>query len=121
MSARRLIGLLLTLFTFHLMLVGPDNVCVEHAPSSQAGVTTGMAMDHAAPGTGMDHGTSKNPCDTPSSAHCCDAFASCAVTAALDAAERLFAVTTPASLIPAPVEAPLLSRALGPEPPPPRA
>ena len=120
MSARRLVSFLLTLFTFHLMLVGPDNVCATHGRSSDAAAMPGMPMERGSPDADMHHGESRVPCDTPSSAHCCDAFASCAITVALDAPEQLVSDASLALTVPASADDPLLSRALGPEPPPPK-
>ena len=119
MSVRRVVALLLTLFTFHLMLVGPDNVCTMHGHSAQPSAMSGMA-DHGSPDADMHDGQSKVPCDTPTSAHCCDAFASCAIAVALDAGEQVIAVAPLAEAVAASIDDPLLSRALGPEPPPPK-
>ncbi len=111
----------MTLFTFHLLMVGPDNVCAKHVHSSHGSVATAdMTMEHGSPDAGMPHGESRVPCDTPSSAHCCDAFASCTVTVALDARDSTIAVPMLASIVPASTDAALLSRALAPEPPPPK-
>ncbi|NUS96020.1 MAG: hypothetical protein HOQ11_01280, partial [Gemmatimonadaceae bacterium] len=60
------------------------------------------------------------PCDAPASAHCCDAAASCGITAlAAPAGGSVATVTGERTLAPATQH--LLSRELGPEPPPPRA
>lgn len=121
MLLRRLIGFPLTLFTFHLMLVGADDVCAKHVhPSLESVAPKLMTMVHGSTDTDMEHGTSNAPCDTPASAHCCDAFASCTVTVALEANEHATAGPTVTPGVPASIDEPLVSRALGPEPPPPK-
>lgn len=121
MSARRLIGSFLTVFTFHLVMVGPGDVCATHAHgSSESVLPTQMAMAHGSADAAVHHGESDMPCDTPNAAHCCDAFASCTVTVALGGNDPMPIAPTVALTVPASIDDPLVSRALGPEPPPPK-
>ena len=120
MSPRRFVGVLLALFTAHLTMVAPDSECTSYGHDSHAAVMRGATMSSSTPDDGMGHGGSGMPCDAPISAHCCDAFASCTVAVALDTREQVFAAAALPSVVPTTSEQPLLSRARGPEPPPPK-
>ena len=120
MSPRRFVGVLLALFTVHLTMVAPDSACITSGHESHAAVMRGATVTSGAPDDGMSHGASKMPCDAPISAHCCDAFASCTVAIALETREHVLDAAALPSAVPTTSEQPLLSRARGPEPPPPK-
>ena len=105
---------------FHLTLVGPDGVCVEHGHDANAIAMQGHSAHQVPHGT--SHGASTDhPCETPGSAHCCDAVNSCAVTLAV--AERATApfVAMECDGPPSVAVRQPLSRSVAPEPPPPKA
>jgi hypothetical protein len=116
MMTRRLLALLTMFVMFHLALVGPDAACATHSMHEQA--MTPPASEAAS--HSMEHGDSKIPCDTPSSAHCCDAVTSCGVVAAIETPDRAAPGVALATPVPPSTASRLLSRALAPEPPPPK-
>jgi hypothetical protein len=123
MRARRLLGLFTMLVTFHLTLVGADAVCAEHGTPD--GMSHHSASGTNASGGGMmvpapEHGDSHRPCETTGSSHCCDAVTSCALTLALTAQGELSLASALGSISIAGGDTILLSRSLGPEPPPPK-
>lgn len=120
MLPRRLFALLTMLVMLHLTFVGADVACAEQG---HHGAMAGMS-DAPASETAREHqahdGGSRSPCDTPAAVHCCDAVASCGIVAlAAPSGETVSMVAAERALSPATQH--LLSRALGPEPPPPRA
>lgn len=120
MLPRRLFAMLTMLVMLHLTFVGGDVACAEQgdhgAMAGMSGVPAGDApLAHHAHGDG-----SREPCDTPAAVHCCDAVASCGIVAlAASSGATVSFVVAERALEPATHH--LLSRALGPEPPPPRA
>jgi hypothetical protein len=120
MTVRRLLGLLTMVVMFHLTLVGPDNACTVHGRQGHSSHMMDMPGHDGMFSDAMVHGNSGEPCETPSSAHCCEAVTSCSVSAAIDAQRDPLPSVLLASTAPASTDAHLLSRALGPEPPPPK-
>ena len=118
--SRRVLAMLTMLVMLRLTFVGAGTACIEHGHhGAMAGMSDAPASDAVAGHRSHDAGAPA-PCDAPASAHCCDAAASCAITAlAAPAGGSMAIVTGERTLVSATQH--LLSRALGPEPPPPRA
>ena len=120
MTARRFLGLFTMLVMVHLTLVGPDNACAVHGRHGHSSRMMDAPFRDTAIGGTVAHGHSHEPCETPSSGHCCETLTSCGVTAAVEAQRDPLPSGLLAGVAPISAGAHLLSRALGPEPPPPR-
>ena len=117
---RRVLAILTMLVMLHLTFVGADLACAEQGHhGAMAGMSDTPASDSAA-GHHSDHGGAPAPCDTPAAAHCCDAVASCGIVALAASSGETFSIAAAERAL-APATHHLLSRPLGPEPPPPRA
>lgn len=117
---RRMLAMLTMLVMFHLTLVGGDVACAEQGHHGAMARMTDAPANEPGPGHQSHHDSSRAPCETPASAHCCDAVASCGIVALAALAGTSVPIVV-AGIATAPATPNLLSRALGPEPPPPRA
>ncbi|HEX8848267.1 MAG TPA: hypothetical protein VF761_01915 [Gemmatimonadaceae bacterium] len=117
---RRLLAVLAMLVMLHLTFVGADVACAEQGHHRAMAGMSGAPASDAAQEHRAHPDSSQSPCDTPAAAHCCDGLASCGMAAlAASPGETVSIVAAERALAPATQH--LLSRALGPEPPPPRA
>ncbi|MEP6831756.1 MAG: hypothetical protein ABJB74_00120 [Gemmatimonas sp.] len=143
MRFRRLTGVVLTLLTLHLNLLGADTACAKHGPAN--GDVTQHTMVMPVTAASHMHGASHEvthhsmhttetaasdvsnmtseapPCGLPVQPNCCKALASCSIVfsagSELDVASIF---TAPESIAPSAMTAPPSERA-APEPPPPKA
>ena len=120
LSRRRIAAILTMLVMLHLTPVGRDVACAEQEHHGAMARMSDAHANDASVGHEARDDASQAPCETPASAHCCDAVASCGIVALAEPSGTTVAIVA-AERAPALVTAHLLSRALGPEPPPPRA
>jgi hypothetical protein len=128
----RLLALLTTLSTLHLMLVGGDIACAGQGSGPNASMTA-MSATASSPGhvaNGHEAGVaerssasteSTNECATPTHIHCCVAMSDCSISATADVIERSGSVDVFRATPPEHANAMLASVPMPPEPPPPRA
>ena len=120
LSLRRIASMLTMLVMLHLALVGGDAACAEHGEHRAMARMSEAAAHDAAASHEAHHASDRAPCEAPATAHCCDALASCAMVALGAPVGTSVSIVVGAVAPPAASRA-LLSRASGPEPPPPRA
>jgi hypothetical protein len=120
MLRRRLLGLVIVLPMLHLTLVGPDEVCVDHGRAVAAAQPNNAAPAHAQSEHAEHHRDSGTHHQNHTSPRCCDAVSSCTITFA--ASDDAAGSTDLRQIAAVPVVATgrLISRVLGPEPPPPK-
>jgi hypothetical protein len=109
----------------HLNFVAVDAACAEHAGVPGAGM--GTAHQHASM---HERGSSAagierivklgDACQTPTQAECCHAMASCSTIGVASAVQTSRSLVAAPTLIASATET-MLSRAIAPDPPPPKA
>jgi hypothetical protein len=122
---RRLVSLLTAAFMLHLNFVAVDAACVEHPGGGGAGM--GTAHQHASM---HEHGSSSagvertvklgDACQTPTQTECCHAMASCSTIGVASAVQTSRSPIAAPTIIACATET-MLSRAIAPDPPPPKA
>lgn len=122
MIARRILALLTMLFLLHVNVAGARIVCADHAVAASGDEDAGNDHgSHGAPAPAAPGTASNLACDVPSAPHCCGPLAGCSWTPGFEPSEhRAGGVELSfGSRIGDGVT--LLTRTLGPEPPPPKA
>lgn len=119
-------------FAFQLLLAGGGTTCVDHAhaslaghsdpgPAAMAGMDMSMSMGDHGRDADRTPSTDQAPCDQPTAPSNCQVLAACATSIVVSAIVDLkMSDVTITQRITRPTLA-LSSRAIPPEPPPPRA